>query len=277
MIRAGVMGWPVDHSRSPVLHGFWLRQYGIEGEYTLLPVPPEDLAAALRALPERKFAGCNLTLPHKEAALTVIDEVDAVARRIGAVNTIVVRRDGTLEGRNTDAHGFLANLQQTQPVWRAASGPAVVLGAGGGARAVVTALVDAGVTEIRLVNRHRERAAALAALLGAPVRIVDWADRAAALSRTALLVNTTSLGMAGQPPLLLPLDALPGTAVVCDIVPVPLVTQLLAAAGARGNPVVDGLGMLLHQARHGFAAWFGVLPEVTPALRAAVVASFGAP
>jgi shikimate dehydrogenase len=276
MIRAGVMGWPVDHSRSPILHRFWLRQYGVEGEYTLLPVPPEGLATALRALPERQFAGCNLTLPHKEAALAIIDEADAVARRIGAVNTIVVRRNGTLEGRNTDAYGFLANLQQTQPAWRAAAGPVAVLGAGGGARAVVTALADAGVAEIRLVNRHRQRAAVLATALGAPVRIVDWADRAEALSGAALLVNTTSLGMAGEPPLLLVLDTLPREAVVYDIVSVPLITPLLAAARARGNPVVDGLGMLLHQARHGFAAWFGVLPEVTPALRAAVVASLGA-
>jgi shikimate dehydrogenase len=277
MIRAGVMGWPVEHSRSPVLHRFWLRQYAIAGDYTLLPVPPEGLEAALRALPKRNFAGCNLTLPHKEAALAIIDEVEAVARRIGAVNTIVVRRDGTLEGRNTDAYGFLAHLQQTQPGWHAAAGPVVVLGAGGGARAVVAALMDAGVAEIRLVNRHRERATTLAAALSAPVRIVDWADRADALTGTALLVNTTSLGMAGQPSLTLALDALPETAVVYDIVPVPLITPLLAAAAARGNAVVEGLGMLLHQARHGFAAWFGVLPEVTPALRAAVVATLDRP
>jgi shikimate dehydrogenase len=277
MIRAGVMGWPVEHSRSPVLHRFWLRQYAIDGEYVLLPVPPNALAAALRALPERHFAGCNLTLPHKEAALTIVDVVEAAARRIGAVNTVVVRRDGTLEGSNTDAHGFLAHLQQTQPGWRAASGPAVVLGAGGGARAVVTALADAGVTKIRLVNRHRERAAAIAAALSAPVDIVDWAEREEALGGASLLVNTTSLGMAGQPPLTLVLDALPGAAVVYDIVTVPLITPLLAAARARGNPVVDGIGMLLHQARHGFAAWFGVLPEVTPALRAAVVASLESP
>jgi shikimate dehydrogenase len=277
MIRAGVMGWPVEHSRSPVLHGFWLREHGIDGEYTLLPVPPAGLEAALRALPDRNFAGCNLTLPHKEAALAIIDEVEALARRIGAVNTIVVRRDGTLEGRNTDAYGFLAHLQQTQPGWRAAAGPTVVLGAGGGARAAVAALVDAGVPEIRLVNRHRERAMALAAALGGPVQIVDWSDRADALAGAALLVNTTSLGMTGLPPLALSLDALPKTAVVYDIVPVPLVTPLLATARARGNAVVDGLGMLLHQARHGFAAWFGVLPDVTPALRAAVVATLGGP
>jgi shikimate dehydrogenase len=276
MIRAGVMGWPVEHSRSPVLHRFWLRQHGIDGDYSLLPVPPEGLAMALRALPQRGFAGCNLTLPHKEAALAIVDEVDAVARRIGAINTIVVKPDGALEGRNTDAFGFLANLQLTEPRWRAATGPAVVLGAGGGARAVAAALGDAGVAEIRVVNRSRERALALAAALGAAIRIVDWADRDKALAGAALLVNTTSLGMAGQPSLALALDALPRTAVVYDIVPVPPMTQLLVAARARGNPVIDGLGMLLHQARHGFAAWFGVLPEVTPALRMAVAATLSA-
>jgi shikimate dehydrogenase len=276
MIRAGVMGWPVEHSRSPVLHRFWLRQHGIDGDYSLLPVPPEGLATALRALPQRGFAGCNLTLPHKEAALAIVDEVDAVARRIGAINTIVVKPDGALEGRNTDAFGFLANLQLTEPRWRAATGPAVVLGAGGGARAVAAALGDAGVAEIRVVNRSRERALALAAALGAAIRIVDWADRDKALAGAALLVNTTSLGMAGQPSLALALDALPRTAVVYDIVPVPPMTQLLVAARARGNPVIDGLGMLLHQARHGFAAWFGVLPEVTPALRMAVAATLSA-
>ena len=276
MIRAGVMGWPVEHSRSPVLHRFWLRQHGIDGDYSLLPVPPEGLAMALRALPQCGFAGCNLTLPHKEAALAIVDEVDAVARRIGAINTIVVKPDGALEGRNTDIFGFLANLQLTEPGWRAATGPAVVLGAGGGARAVAAALADAGVAEIRVVNRNRERALALAAALGAPIRIVDWADRDNALAGAALLVNTTSLGMAGQPSLALALDALPGTAVVYDIVPVPPMTPLLIAARARGNPVVDGLGMLLHQARHGFAAWFGVLPEVTPALRMAVAATLSA-
>jgi shikimate dehydrogenase len=275
VIRAGVMGWPVEHSRSPLLHRFWLRQHGIDGAYDLLPVPPEGLAAALRALPERGFAGCNLTQPHKEAALAIIDEVAETGRRVGAVNTIVVRPHGRLEGRNTDAFGFLANLQATRPDWRATAGPAVVLGAGGGARAVVAALADAGVPEIRLVNRHRDRAVALAAALGGPLEIVAWADRAAALAGAALLVNSTSLGMAGQPPLALVLDALPSTAVVYDIVYAPLETPLLAAARARGNPAVDGLGMLLHQGRQGFAAWFGVLPEVTPALRAAVAASLG--
>lgn len=273
MIRAGVMGWPVEHSRSPELHGFWLEQYRIAGEYVLLSVPPERLEAALRALPTDGFAGCNLTLPHKEQALRLVDRADATARRIGAVNTIVVAADGTLEGRNTDAFGFHENLVTTVPGFRAAAGPAVVLGAGGAARAVVTSLLDQGTTEIRLLNRHRERAEALAAALGGPITVLDWKERAAALDHAALLVNATSLGQAGQPALALPLDVLPKGAVVNDIVYVPLETPLLAAARARGNSVVDGLGMLLHQARPAFAAWFGVMPEVTPELRRRIMAS----
>jgi shikimate dehydrogenase len=272
MIRAGVMGWPVEHSRSPALHGFWLEQYRIAGDYVLLSVPPERLEAALRALAADGFAGCNLTLPHKEQALRLVDRADATARRIGAVNTIVVAADGTLEGRNTDAFGFHENLVTTVPEWRAAAGPAVVLGAGGAARAVVTSLLDQGAAEIRLLNRHRERADALAAALGGPISVLDWKERGAALDGAALLVNATSLGQAGQPPLALALDALPTGAVVNDIVYVPLETPLLAAARARGNSVVDGLGMLLHQARPAFAAWFGVMPEVTPELRRRIMA-----
>lgn len=273
MIRAGVMGWPVEHSRSPALHGFWLKQYGIAGAYVKLPVPPEGLRAALRGLPEKGFAGCNLTLPHKEAALAIIDHVDASARRIGAVNTIVVRADGTLEGRNTDAFGFIENLRAGAPDWRADHGAAVVLGAGGAARAVLAALIDAGVPEIRLLNRHRARAESLAAALGGEIRVLDWEARARALAGAALLVNTTSLGMHGAPPLELALDALDRAAVVNDIVYVPLETPLLAAARRRGNTVVDGLGMLLHQARPAFAAWFGVMPAVTGELRRTIEAT----
>ncbi|HUJ97490.1 MAG TPA: shikimate dehydrogenase [Stellaceae bacterium] len=272
MIRAGVMGWPVEHSRSPALHGFWLEHYHIDGQYVLLSVPPERLEAALRALPADGFAGCNLTLPHKERALRLVDRADATARRIGAVNTVVVAADGTLEGRNTDAFGFHENLVTTVPEWRAATGPAVVLGAGGAARAVVASLLDQGATEIRLLNRHRERAEALAAALGGSVTVLDWEERAAALDGAALLVNATSLGQAGQPPLALALDALPKGAVVNDIVYVPLETPLLAAARARGNSVVDGLGMLLHQARPAFAAWFGTMPDVSPELRRRIMA-----
>ena len=273
MIRAGVMGWPVEHSRSPLLHGFWLNQHKIDGDYRLLPVRPEDLRAALRDLATQGFAGCNLTVPHKQAALAIVDEVDAAAARIGAVNTVIVRRDGTLEGRNTDAFGFRENLRAAQPAWQAGTGPAVVLGAGGAARAVVAALLDDGAPAIRLVNRSHDRAGALASALGGPIEVIDWPRRYDALAGAALLVNTTSLGMTGQPPLDLALDALPRTAVVNDIVYAPLDTALLSAARRRGNLVVDGLGMLLHQARPAFAAWFGVMPEVTPALRQAVVAS----
>jgi shikimate dehydrogenase len=276
MKRAGVMGWPVAQSRSPLLHGFWLEHYGIDGSYERLPVPPEALERELRALPQRGFAGCNITLPHKEQALALVDRLDATARRIGAVNTVVVAADGALEGSNTDAFGFHANLSATLAGWSVTAGPAVVLGAGGAAHAVVAALLDHGAPEIRLVNRHRARAEALAAALGGPLVILDWRERAAALAGAALLVNTTSLGMEGHEPLDLALDALPKQAIVNDIVYVPLRTDLLAAAAARGNPVVDGLGMLLHQARPGFAAWFGVEPAVSPALRARVEASLAA-
>lgn len=273
MIRAGVMGWPVEHSRSPALHRFWLGRYGVDGEYVLLPVQPHELEGSLRTLAERGFAGCNLTLPHKAAALPFLDEIEPAARHVGAVNTVVVKPGGKLLGRNTDVEGFLAHLRQTAPAWRANAGPAVVLGAGGAARAVVAALLGAGVAELRLVNRHRERALALAASLGGPITVTDWSERGAAVADAALLVNATSLGQNGQPPLILPLDALPRTAVVDDLVYVPLETTLLRAARHRGNAVVDGLGMLLHQARPGFAAWFGITPEVTPALRAAVAAT----
>jgi shikimate dehydrogenase len=277
MKRAGVMGWPVAHSRSPLLHGFWLREHGIEGEYRLMPVSPPDLAESLRRLPQRGFAGCNLTIPHKEAALDLVDRVEEQAARIGAVNTVVVLPDGRLEGRNTDAFGFAANLMQVQPDWRADAGPAVVLGAGGGARAVVATLLDRGTPEIHLVNRHRERATALAAAFGAKIRVHAWKERNHVLAGAALLVNTTPLGQAGQPALDLDLLALPPGAVVNDIVYVPLETSLLTAARQRGNPVADGLGMLLHQARPAFAAWFGVMPEVTPALRQAVIADLPKP
>jgi shikimate dehydrogenase len=272
-LKAGVMGWPVGHSRSPALHGHWLEQYRVDGAYVPLAVRPENLAQALRALPILGFAGCNLTIPHKEAALAIVDRVDHVARRIGAINTIVVASDGTLEGRNTDGYGFIAALHAAAPGWAARQGPVTVLGAGGAARGILVALLDAGVGEIRLINRTFARAAALAAELGAGVAALPWEARQAALAGSALLVNATSQGMIGETPLDLTLDRLPADAVVSDIVYVPLETPLLASARRRGNPVVDGLGMLLHQARPGFAAWFGIEPEVTPGLREAVLAT----
>lgn len=272
--RAGVIGWPVEHSRSPKLHGFWLQQYGLAGRYDRLPVPPEDLPGFLADLPkEPGFRGVNVTIPHKVAALPYLAEIDPVAKRIGAVNTIVVQPDGGLHGSNTDGFGFLESLKADAPAsWRADAGPAVLLGAGGAARAILVALLDAGAPELRLLNRSRDKAEALAAEFGPAITVVDWDERAEALAGAGLLVNTTSLGMGGQPALELALDDLPVTALVNDIVYAPLQTDLLARASARGNPVVDGLGMLLHQARPGFEAWFGVAPAVTPALRAAVLA-----
>ena len=269
---AGVLGWPVGHSRSPKLHGFWLEQHKIDGAYIPLPVAPEHFERAVRALALLGFAGANVTVPHKEAALRLADTVDDVARRIGAANTLTFGADGKISATNTDAFGFIENLRHGAPGFVAKRGPAVVLGAGGSARAVVAALVDDGVPEIRLVNRTLERAQELAKQLGGPVKPVAWSDRVEAQQGVALLVNTTTQGMTGQAPLDLILDALPKSALVNDIVYVPLVTDLLARAAARGNPTVDGLGMLLHQARPGFRNWFGVMPQVTPELRAAVEA-----
>ncbi len=268
---AGVLGWPVSHSLSPRLHGYWLQHYGIDGAYLPLGAPGAALERVVRALADLGFRGFNVTLPHKEPMLALCDEVTPEARRIGAVNTVVID-GGRLQGGNSDAFGFAENLRAAAPDWQSAAGPAVVLGAGGAARAVIAALQDLGVPEIRLVNRTEARAEALAAALTAPalppLRVLPWAERGASLEAAGLLVNTTTLGMAGQPPLDLALDALPAAALVTDIVYAPLETPLLGAARARGNPVVDGLGMLLHQARPGFEAWFGRPPEVTAELRA---------
>jgi shikimate dehydrogenase len=268
---AGVFGWPVDHSRSPRLHGFWLKEFGIDGAYIPFSTHPSKLEQAIRALPAFRFRGGSVTLPHKERALALVDEATPLARRIGAINTLIVRDDGTILGDNNDAFGFIANLAQFQPSWRGAAGPAVVLGAGGAARAIVVALLDAGVPELRLINRTTRRAEEVAAAVGGAIRVLPWEARTDALKNAALLVNSTSLGMAGQQPLDLDLRNLPPSAVVCDIVYVPLVTELLQAAQARGNPIVDGIGMLLHQARPGFKAWFGPDPQVTPELRAFVL------
>lgn len=268
---AGVFGWPISHSRSPRLHGYWLRKYGIDGAYVPFATHPTKLEQAIRALPALGFKGGNITLPHKERALGLVDEATALARRIGAINTLLVREDGAILGDNTDGYGFLAHLIASRPEWNGGAGPAVVLGAGGASRAVIVALLEAGVPELRLVNRTTRRAEELAAAIGGPISIVAWDDRAAALEDATLLVNTTNLGQAGQPPLEIALHALPKSALVYDIVYTPLMTDLLLAALARGNPIVDGIGMLLHQARPGFAAWFGREPEVTPELRGFVL------
>ena len=267
-LLAGVMGWPVMHSRSPRLHNYWFAHHGLAGTYVPLAIQPAGLEPALRALAPLGFAGCNLTIPHKERAMGIVDEVDPVARRIGAISCVTVRADGSLAGTNNDTFGFVENILQHQPAWRADAGPAVVMGAGGGARAVIYSLADRGARDIRLVNRTADRAEALAREFGSAVTPVAWADRHDALAGAAILVNTTSQGMVGQSPLDLALDALPEDALVCDIVYVPLQTPLLAAARARGHPTVDGLGMLLHQARPAWRAWFGIETAVTPDLRA---------
>lgn len=263
---AGVVGWPVSHSLSPRLHGYWLREHKIDGLYMPLAVPPDDLEAALRALPILGYRGVNITVPHKENALQICNELDESSLQIGAINMVTVTKDGMLAGRNTDGVGFLENLRDGSE-WKPGDGPVVVLGAGGAARAVIAALKDVAVPEIRICNRTLSRAESLASTFGNRCVAVDWGNRDMSLQGATLLVNATSLGMTGQPPLEIALDDLSPKAVVNDIVYVPLETPLLAAARARGNPAVDGLGMLLHQARPAFEAWFGKLPEISIRLR----------
>lgn len=274
-VKAGVIGWPVAHSLSPRLHGYWLEQHGIDGVYLPLPVTPDDITVAIHALPKLGFAGANVTVPHKEAAFAAVDRLSDVAKSIGAVNTIVCGADGELFGDNTDAFGFMENVRTGAPDWRADNGPALVLGAGGAARAVIAALIDAGVAEIRLTNRTAARAEQLADHFGGAVTVCAWDGRADAADGAALLVNTTTLGMSGKPALDIELHALAPDAVVNDIVYAPLETPLLAAARARGLCAVDGLGMLLHQARPGFEAWFGQRPNVDDGLRSHVLAGRG--
>ncbi len=270
---AGVMGWPVAHSRSPAIHNHWIRQHGLNGSYVLLPVQPDRLGDAVRGLRALGFAGCNITIPHKVAAMALMDRIDPLAARIGAINTIVVEADGTLAGYNNDAYGFIQSLLDAQPDWRADAGPVTVLGAGGAARAILVALAERGAKEIRLCNRSLDKAQALAAEFGAPIRALPWDQRDDALDGCALLVNSTSLGMKGQDPLTLSLDRLPRHALVCDAIYIPLETPLLAAARQRGNATVNGLGMLLNQARPAFQRWFGVTPELTPELRRLIEAT----
>ncbi|MEN9330075.1 MAG: hypothetical protein RLZZ484_1263 [Pseudomonadota bacterium] len=273
-VMAGVMGWPVAHSRSPVIHNHWIRQYGLNGSYGLFPVRPERLEAALRGLSALGMAGCNITLPHKVQAMQWVDHVDPLGQRMGAINLVVVQADGALHGFNTDGYGFIQSLRDAKPDWRADAGPIVVLGGGGAARAIVLSLIDAGASSIRLINRTRSKAQALADEFGPLIAVFDWSERHDALAGAAMLVNSTDQGMHGKTDLDLRLDALPIDALVCDAIYIPLETTLLAAARARGNLTVNGLGMLLNQARPAFKAWFGVDPELTPVLREAVIATF---
>lgn len=268
---AGVIGHPIAHSKSPQLHGHWLKKYGLAGHYVPMDVAPEDLESVLRTLPKAGFVGTNVTVPHKEAALRIADHVSERASVIGAANTLVFQEDGTIHADNTDGYGFLENLRSGAPDWVPSDGPAVVFGAGGAARAVLQSLLEAGVPQIMLTNRTRERADQLQEEFGDRVSVVDWLQAGNVIENAELVVNTTSLGMQGQPELRVPLDGLQPGAVVTDLVYAPLKTHLLQVAGEAGCTTVDGLGMLLHQAAPGFERWFGTRPEVTDDLRAAVL------
>ena len=261
------MGWPVDHSLSPRIHGFWLNEYRINGAYINLAVSPRNLESALRALPKMGFAGSNLTVPHKEQALSFIDVVDPIAKRIGAVNTITVNDDGSLTGTNTDSYGFIENLRFSVPDWHPRKSPVVVLGAGGASRAVVASLVDAGVPEIRIVNRTISRAEEVAVSIGGPISVYGWNCASDCLSGAGMLVNTTTLGMSGQPSMSIDLRSMRSDAIVTDIVYTPLVTPVLKLAKDHGLKTVSGLGMLLYQAILGFEIWFDQKPVVTEKLR----------
>ena len=267
-LLAGVMGWPVMHSRSPMLHNYWFKRHGLAGTYVPLAIRPEGLAAALRALHPLGFAGCNLTIPHKQQAMTIVDEVDVLARSIGAISCVVVRPDGSLSGTNNDCYGFIQSIRQEQPGWRPDAGPIVVIGAGGGSRAVCYGLAREGAKEIRLVNRTLARAQAIAGEFGDPIEALPWESRHDTLEGAAMVVNTTSQGMVGMPALDIALDKLPARALAADIIYIPLETPFLAAARRRGNPTINGLGMLLNQGRPAWKAWFGIEPEVTAELRA---------
>ena len=266
---AAVIGWPVRQSVSPVLHSHWLKQHGIKGAYVALPIEPANFGRCVATLPLMGFAGASVTVPHKEAAFALASSLDEDSRMTGAVNTLVFKGDG-VAGMNTDVRGFAASLAETLGADAARTGPAVVLGAGGAARAIVLALQRAGSPEIRIVNRTPSRSETLARSAGGAIRSVPWGDWTAALADAGLLVNTTSLGMTGKPPLEIALDRLPQPAAVADIVYNPLETDLLRTAKARGHRTMDGLGMLMHQAVPAFAAWFGITPKVTPELRAAL-------
>jgi shikimate dehydrogenase len=270
---AGVVGWPIGHSRSPRLHGHWLKRYRLAGHYVPIPVAPEDLAWALAALPRLGFRGVNVTIPHKEAALALAAEATERARRIGAANTLTFLPGGAFRADNTDGFGFLASLRQSAPEWSAARGPALILGAGGASRAVIDALLADNAPEIRLANRTRLRAAALAAQAGNRVRTVDWTEAGEAMADAMTIVNATALGMEGQPALDLAFDTAPRQALATDLVYQPLRTAFLERAAAAGLRTVDGLGMLLHQAAPGFEAWFGLTPQVDEELRQAVLAA----
>ena len=269
-LLAGVMGWPVMHSRSPMLHNYWFKKHGLAGTYVPLAIRPEHLSAALRGLHPLGFAGVNVTIPHKQEAMKMVHEADTLAKSIGAISCVIVRSDGSLAGTNNDCYGFIHAVRQEQPGWRADAGPVVVIGAGGGSRAVCYGLAQEGAREIRVVNRTLARAKGIAQEFGGPIRALPWEQRREVLEGAAMVVNTTSCGMVGQPALDIELDKLPQSALVADIIYIPLETSFLAAARKRGNRAINGLGMLLNQGRPAWKAWFGIEPEVTRDLRAMV-------
>ena len=269
-LKAGVFGWPVEHSKSPRLHGHWLKRYGVDGAYVHLPAEPDAFKTEVRRLAAAGWRGANVTIPHKEAALALADRMSDRARAIGAANTLIFE-NGEIAADNTDGYGFIENLRAGAPTWRP-DRPAAILGAGGASRAIIWSLIEAGAPAIRLSNRTRARAEALSDEFGPKVSVIEWDNRADALADAGLIVNTTSLGMKGQPPLELEFNAAPDDAVATDIVYTPLITPFLEQAEARGLTIVDGLGMLLHQARPGFEAWFGAAPEVDEELRALMLA-----
>lgn len=264
---AAVMGWPVMHSLSPLMHNAWMEQEGLKGTYVPLAIKPGTLEPALRALHPLGFAGCNLTIPHKLDAMTIVDEVDDVARKIGAMSCVVVREDGTLFGTNNDWLGFVGNMKQFFPDFRADTGPVTVIGAGGGGRAVVYAMLNQGAQEIRLVNRNPAEPSLIAAEFGGPITPVRWEERHDALDGAVIVVNATSQGMKGEPALDIQLDKLPVSSLAVDIIYTPLETPFLNAARMRGNPTLNGLGMLLHQGPAAWKRWFGIEPAITDALR----------
>lgn len=270
MIKACVIGWPITHSRSPLIHGYWLRQHGIAGSYEKVAVKPESAADFLRKLAANGFAGCNVTVPLKEIAFKTADEKDSSAVAVGAANTIWLEH-GRIAAANTDTYGFMTHLSLSVPDWRERDKPVVVLGAGGAARAIVYGFLQAGVEQVLVANRTRERAEEVAAHFGPRVCAIDWATRSQAAGTAGVIVNTTTIGMKGEGDLGLDFGIMDERAVVADIVYVPLETALLAAARKAGLRTVDGLGMLLHQAAPGFEKWFGVRPHVTDELRALIV------
>jgi shikimate dehydrogenase len=270
---AAVIGHPIAHSRSPALHNYWLKRYGIKGHYVPIDIAPVDLPELLRTLPRFGFVGANVTIPHKEAILQIADVVTDRAALIGAANTLIFRKDGKIHADNTDGSGFIANLRQHAPDWKPASGPAVVLGAGGSARAVIAALIEVGVPEIRLANRTRARADAIRQDFGAKIHVHEWTQAPNLMDDAVTVINTTSLGMTGKQDFHVPLYRLNPDALCNDLVYTPLKTQFLIEAEERGAKTVDGLGMLLHQAAPGFERWFGQRPEVDEATRKAVLAA----